>query len=158
MEIDEPIRIGNVGSYAERAIREGMSQRRFYDAFRENRIDVSRKDIRDAYNNTRQAMLSRGDVQALPYHRTPEASFFTPWQAGKAGSYAYQVNVRIMDTDTGKMIDRPWMVKSDAPISINNAISQAVEQAEAGIESGSYAGEEIVSATISGLYSMKGSG
>lgn len=147
--------MGNVGGYVERAIREGMSQRRTEELFRQNDIQVSRQTVRDTYKDVRESMLARGDVQGLPYHRIPEMDYFSPWEAGRPGRYAYQVNVRIMDTDTGEIVERPWTVMSDEPISINKAIAMAIDQAEQGIASGQYETEVVQSAQIEALYATQ---
>ncbi len=147
-----PVRIGNIRGLAERAIREGMTQRRFIEIMRENGAQTTRQAIRDTFNDVRSSLLNAGDVRALPYNRIPDAGFYTDWKAGKAGRYAYQVKMAITDRGTGITVDRQFTVVSDEPISITNAISQAIDIVEDGMESGQYGDEEIESATIENLY------
>lgn len=148
----DPVNIGNIRGLAERAIREGMSQRRFVTAMREAGAQATRQSVRDVFNDVRSSMLYAGDVRALPYNRIPDAGSYSPWQAGRAGRYAYQVKMALTDAGTGITVDRQFTVISDDPISITNAINQAIAIVEAGLQSGAYDDETVDSATIENLY------
>lgn len=149
---EKPVNIGNIGGFARRAIEEGVSQREFTQRMRDAGADISRAKIREAFNETRTAMANAGDARGLPGHRIPSSDNFQPWQAGRPGRYAYQLNVRITDTETGESRQQPWMVISDTPISINKAQAIAIEQAEAGITDGLYENEQVDGARIDNLY------
>lgn len=149
---DNPVNPGNIRGLIERGIREGVGADKFYRTAREQGLGISRSSVRQQYNEVRQAMINRGEVAGLPRHRIPDATYFTPWQAGTAGRYAYQLNLTIVDTETGETVARPWTVISDTPISIQNAIGQAIDQANAGIEGGNYANEEVKGGELSNLY------
>jgi len=153
---DDPVNMGNVGGFARRAIEEGWSQRRFTDTIRESGGDVSRGGARSAYNEAREAMLNAGDARGLPGHRIPGADNFTPWAAGKAGRYAYQINISITDLETGETRQQPWIVPADEPMSINRAQQIAIDQAEAGVTEGLYENERVDGARITGLYIQTG--
>lgn len=149
---DMPIDPGNLRGLIERGIREGKGADAFYRMAREQGLGVSRAAIREQFSEVRQAMINRGDVAGLPRNRIPGMEHFTPWEAGRAGRYAYQINLTIVDTETGEAVSRPWTIMSDSPISIQNAIGRAIGQAEAGVEGGNYANEEVRGGELSNLY------
>lgn len=108
-------------------IRAGESTRAIGRAFRAEGGRMGNDAFRAAVANERQSMLAGPRLADIPTSGVPGRDQFVDWRAGRKDMYVYRLNMDVFDRGIGGIVTQPWIVQSDQPISVQDAIDQAVD-------------------------------
>lgn len=151
---------GNLAGIIKGFIRSGSSIRGALATIRDPdgpwHVKVADATFRSVWHQVEAGIARAGEIAGLPGHRRPEAGLFSPWAVGREGTFVYQTNVFTRQVGSGLVIQREVSITSNSIISVNNALGQAIEIFEDGVEDNPEYEEEVLGANLTGLWLMTG--
>lgn len=113
-------------SAAIRAVREGLSARAGLSAFRGGGGSIRDATWFRAYSEAKSAVAGRERELAAPQNRAPSREELQTWTTRGAAGILQQVEVFVRDLATGEVVPIPYSVTSDAGVSRQIAIGEAL--------------------------------
>lgn len=147
---------GNIAGFIGQLIGEGESATSGLDRFREAGGRVRTQTWYRAWAETESVVTHRGDWASMDPGVRPRGDQISDWSAGRAGTYATQVQVLIRDAD-GFVSSRNFTHLDDRRHAPQEAIDDAVDTFDSATdEQGSGAGEHVIGAVVTGVFRMTG--
>jgi hypothetical protein len=105
-----------------------------YDMFKEVYPDLNREEWATAIGQARAALANRVLEVTKPLNRRPEGSDIHPLPTQKASGYIQQVDVYVLDKETGLIDRRYFTVRTDTLRSRQTIVDMARNQYQAAID------------------------
>lgn len=109
------------------------------------------------FGEVRAGIANRGVLADTLYHVPLGDQHFTEWSAGRAGTYAHQVDILLREVGTTDPLMHSYTVMTDRPLSPAEAVDQAIAEWSENIGPGqSGEGQVILGGVLSGAFKMTG--
>lgn len=136
---------------------EGQSATGALRAYRDAGFGVTTQRWYQQWGGVSRAVAAAGDLAGLPGDNRLGPDQYTPWAAGRSGSYAHQVRVISHDSELGVPIEHEWTIITSDPMSPDEATAAAIDEFDqATEEGGSGEGQVVWGAVLVGAYAMTG--
>lgn len=114
---------------------------------------ISTQKFYQAWGTFKSALTSSAELAGLSGDSFPSSTEMTPWGTGTRDVYAYKVNLVERDILTGDMTIHPWTVLTGDLITKNQAIAQALSEADA---LDTYGEVTRIGGTVSSIWNQTG--
>lgn len=156
---DEPgAPAGNPAGFIAELIGEGTpSARQAYDRFHAAGGSMQETTFNQLFGEVRAGIENRGRLVEADYHVPLGDQHFTEWSAGRAGTFAHQVDIMFREVGETDPQMRAYTVMSDRPLSPAEAIDQALADWAEHIQPGDTGESQVIlGGTLSGAFKMTG--
>lgn len=109
------VNIGNPAGYIKGLINEGESATSGLDIFRSDGGAIRTQTWFQLYGEVNASMIRAGDAAGLDPYVLPGPSDYSEWAMGTGGQYVTQVNVFVVDRDTGLVGTINYTYVTDEP-------------------------------------------
>lgn len=144
--------IGNPAPYAVRAILEGLNATQALNEIRDAGGGITTQTWYRAYGEANAALQNLQSTSDVDLFAIPGRDEFVTWTAGKAPGFVYQLGLDVIDPETGLTMTIPHTVISDTPISVGQAIGQAIGDLQDASAGGTSPGQFVAPASVDLLF------
>lgn len=145
--------IGNLAAYITRAVGEGLSANKAYEAVRGTELGVRRQSFLQAYGEVRASVARAADVMGLPGGVPVPDEAVSEWQGAPADRYLYQVRVLVRDPQSLFVSSDPVSIVSRDVLTPDEVIGEAVDIWDAGAKAGSGPeGQGVLGGFLTGVF------
>lgn len=148
--------VGNAAGFASRMISEGVGVTEGRALFRDAGGRIGNQVWSRIYGETKAAFGNRSNLADLSPDDIPGDHLFTDWTVNNPRGNATQVTVFVRDRGSDSVDRLGYTHFSDGPVSPQEAIDAAMDMyTSAAAEGGSFAGQVILGAAVTGLYRQR---
>lgn len=126
-ETGDGVNIGNPAGFMLAKIQEGISANQALADFREAGGAYRRQDWLRGYAGVRDALQMRPEIAGIEPSAIPEAGAFAEWRMGRGGQFATQVQMLVMDRESGIMTIAQYTHITDEPHTPDEAVQAGID-------------------------------
>lgn len=123
----EAVDIGNPAGFMASKINEGVSANQALSDFREAGGSFRRQDWLRGYAGVRDTLTSRPEIAGIDPTSVPEAAQYGEWAMGRGGQFATQVQIQVMDRESGIVGSAPFTYITDEPHTPEEAVAAGMD-------------------------------
>lgn len=123
----EGVNIGNPAGFMASKIGEGVSANQALSDYREAGGSFRRQDWLRGYASVRDTLSRAPDTMGLPSDSVPPAEAYGEWRMGRGGQFATQVQMQVMDRESGIVGTAPFTYITDAPHTPDEAVAAGID-------------------------------
>lgn len=121
------INIGNPAGFMSSKIMEGVSANQALRDFRDAGGAFRRQDWLRSYAGVRDTLSRQPDIAGISPSTVPDASQYGEWAMGRGGQFATQVQIHVIDRESGIVGTAPFTFISDEPHTPEDAVEAGID-------------------------------
>lgn len=151
------IQTGSIIGFIKQAIAAGQSATSALRDFREADGHIRNARWYSAFGEVKASLAQRSGIADLRYDLLPRPDQFVEWQAGKAGTFGYQIEIVQREIGTDTMMTSRYTLLSPDLLTPDEAVSVAIDDySQAATPGGTGEGLVVLGGTVVNLYNMTG--